>query len=201
MRSRAALLTDADFVSIQEVGRDRRGGRSTTWNRELRSWLNTRLLQHCNLNRNRASRHPAKVDQRQRKNIQKAFSILDEHRKSLTECAQNVLVNYRWKEFYDAFDRVRSLKNYRRRAGRPRDEWLDEFIAIVAEAYHRAGGKVSAAPQPNGKRETPFLRVLRAIYQKLPEERQTAKSLSALDVRARRAIPRWDSMRKIGWSF
>ena len=137
-----------------------------------------------------------------RKKLATALVLLQEIRPTLVEGGVNVIVQSRWRELYGALDRVQSLADYRGRGGRKPNTWLNEFIAIVAEGYHRAGGNVSAQPTPSGKLETPFLRVLRVIYQRLPKETQTAGNLNALDARARRiGIPQWRSWTELGGFF
>jgi hypothetical protein len=71
--------------------------------------------------------------------------------------------------------------------------WLDWFIIRVAGAFEVAGGNPSAATQglegEDGKRrrETPFLRVLRFIHERLPAARR-ASSDEALAERADRVF-------------
>lgn len=84
----------------------------------------------------------------------------------------------------------------KRRPGKPPNVWYEYFVCIVADAFHEVGGAVSAAKQSGkGRRETPFLRVLRFVNSKLPE-RSRAECDATVDERAATAIPRWKGWRK-----
>lgn len=75
--------------------------------------------------------------------------------------------------------------------GRPANYWREVFFIIVAEAYTAARGKVSAKWQDaKGRREGPFLRVLRAINRRLPAGRRI-ESEAALDSRVATDIAIW----------
>lgn len=72
--------------------------------------------------------------------------------------------------------------------GRPKEEWLREFIRIVAHAYKSSGGAVSAAWQDGqGRRSSRFLRVLHDIHVHVPDDKR-ASSEKALDELARKVI-------------
>lgn len=71
--------------------------------------------------------------------------------------------------------------------GRAPDLWLDWFIILVSDAFNAAGGTPAAGEQSKlGRRESPFLRVLRFIHRRLPDKRR-AESDAALDARAARS--------------
>lgn len=91
-------------------------------------------------------------------------------------------------------DRVaRELAPPKGRKGLPPNMWFEYFILIVATAFTAAGGTASAAQSglegEDGKRhrETPFLRVLRFIHERLPAGKR-APSVKALDERAARTL-------------
>ena len=77
--------------------------------------------------------------------------------------------------------------------GRPAGLWLESIIVLVADAFEEAGGKVSVARQSteadDGKRRrnTPFLRVLFYIHERLPAHRR-ASSNEALAEQAERLL-------------
>ena len=73
-------------------------------------------------------------------------------------------------------------------SGRPENQRLRYFIVSLAETYARAGGKPSTAYQDSlGHRDTPFLRVLCFIHQRLPSPRR-GQSEDALKEMAHRVI-------------
>ena len=100
----------------------------------------------------------------------------------------------RWAE-----QRAKSLEPKRGRKGRHPNLWLEYFIVLIAEAYTAAGGTVSASYQETmQRRQTPFLRVLRAVHRHLPAKRQAKTERRkkseydwALDERAACAIGVW----------
>ncbi len=88
-----------------------------------------------------------------------------------------------------------ALKPEGKGRGRRPNIWLGYFILIIANAYAAAGKKPSAAyQQALGRRETPFLRVLRAIHERLPSNRRAASN-SALDELAAEAFRLWREWR------
>lgn len=71
--------------------------------------------------------------------------------------------------------------------GRPINHWARAFIVTVAAAFEDAGGVVSAAYQDaKGRRNSPFLRVLRTINLRLPSTRRMREA--ALDEYSRGVI-------------
>lgn len=75
------------------------------------------------------------------------------------------------------------------RGGQPKI-WMTYVVFAVAEAFEAAGGRPSAAWQDHlGKRDSRFLRVLRAVHRLLPASRRVAPA-SALDSIARTALQR-----------
>jgi hypothetical protein len=188
----ARLLREVDFAEIEKVGKDRRpGGRSPSWGADLKSRLNVQLSKHCEWAATHRRLDVQTLDANSRKKVLNAFRILEGTRERLIEGGANAVVNHEWKRFYHCLDRARRLIELPRKAGRTANTWLDEFIVILAAAYHLAGGNVSAQPDRDGILETPFLRVLRVAFNRLPKKLQSGTTLPALDVRARRIMPRW----------
>jgi hypothetical protein len=204
-RGQTRLLSEADFVSIEQAGIDRRsGGRAPKWSAHLKLGLNAQLTKHCNSvisYRQIDELDVQTLHAKSRKKMLTAFDLLESCRRGLLEGGANVIVNHRWKTFYEAFDRVRPLIETPRKGGRKGNRWLDEFIMIVAKAYQRAGGNVSAEPKADRSLETPFLRVLRIVFQRLPKHLQGGTPLSALDARARRVTRRAANLCKIASAF
>lgn len=76
------------------------------------------------------------------------------------------------------------------RGGQPK-VWITYVVFAVAEAFESAGGRASTAWQDHlGKRDSRFLRVLRAVHRRLPASRRVAPA-SRLESVARTAMARW----------
>ena len=74
--------------------------------------------------------------------------------------------------------------------GAPPKMWFHFFVSAVADAFHAAGGNVSAATSKAGGRETPFLRVVRYLNRRLPDQKRADTDATA-DERASVGIDFW----------
>ena len=195
-RVKRQLLNCCYFAAIEAAGGDRRTRRHVRrWPTSIKAQLNRQLWSHCEEAMRAPSFLPPPIDNKTAKQVRAVFSVLDRLKPNF-EGGANALANHKWRRYYAVQADVLPLIQSRpRKSGRKPNKWLDEFITIVADAYSCAGGNVSAQPRAiDGKLETPFLRVLRHVYQRLPQEHQSV-TLSALEARARRQISKWKEYR------
>ncbi len=196
-RRRINVLKRVNFAAIEVAGGDRRtSGHVLKWSQKIKAQLNKQLWAHCERGSHPTPFPHLSIDKTEAKLLANTVALFDRLKPKL-EGGANALVNSRWRRFSGALDDVRPLVKSRRGKPGPKPNiWLDEFIVIVADAYYQAGGNVSAQPNSITKKlETPFLRVLRIVYQCLPRQHPSI-TLSALDERARRTgIPLWKNTR------
>jgi hypothetical protein len=73
--------------------------------------------------------------------------------------------------------------------------WYCSFFCVVADAYQDAGGCVSAAEQRDKGRNSPFMRFLLYLHQRLPRERSDLAPKALAEWAHKTEIPNWKRSR------